>query len=223
MFQPIKNEKLSEKIVREIMEQIKSGEIKPGDKLPTEMELSDALGVSRGILREALTVLQARNYIIRKPKEGTFVNLGVKKVVESAAGISLKEATYMDLIEMRECIEQREVEKIIETADDKEIEELAELMNETISPTNSGSVDYYFHYRMAELSRNIMFVNFIDTYYDVINELTEMTTKKSERIEEIYQEHQEILNAIVARDKEAAKMAVIKHLQNVKKNIKGIQ
>ncbi|RRD95147.1 FadR family transcriptional regulator [Clostridiales bacterium COT073_COT-073] len=221
-FKPILNERLSDKVVDVIMERIRSGDLKPGDKLPSEPELADILGVSRGILREALTVLQARNYVIRKPKEGTLINPDINKILEESSGISLKEATYLDLLEMRECIEQREVEKIIDSATDQEIMELRQLVQAKENENNPGTVDYYFHYRLAELSRNAIFTNFIDKYYDVFDELVTRTMVKSERKEEIYHEHMQIVDAIEARDKKKAKTAIINHLTRVRQNIKGI-
>lgn len=222
-FKPITNERLSDKVVGAIMQQIESGELRPGDKLPTEPELAEELGVSRGILREALTVLQARNFIIRKPKEGTFVNDSVDSLLDNKAGISLKEATYLDLLEMRACIEQRVVEKIIDVVNDDIIRELTELVNTTDPGDKPNSPDYYFHYRLAELSKNAMFVNFIDTYYDVIDELTMVTIKKSTRREEIRREHMSIVDAIARKDKQSAKDAVVAHLTIVKENIRGIR
>lgn len=221
-FTPITNERLSDKVVRVIMEQIQSGDLKPGDKLPNELDLAEELGVSRGILREALTILQARNYVCRKQKEGTFVNVDILNILNSKKGISLKEATYIDILEMRECIEQREVEKIIDLATDEQIADLYNLLIEG-KEKGSGSIDYYFHYRLAELSQNAMFINFIDTYYDVIDELTQQTTKRNSRREEIYKEHMAIIKALEKRDKDMAKIAVLSHLEMVKEHIKGIE
>lgn len=221
-FTPITNERLSDKVVRVIMEQIQSGDLKPGDKLPNELDLAEELGVSRGILREALTILQARNYVCRKQKEGTFVNVDILNILNSKKGISLKEATYIDILEMRECIEQKEVEKIIELATDEQIADLYNLLIEG-KEKGSGSIDYYFHYRLAELSQNAMFINFIDTYYDVIDELTQQTTKRNSRREEIYKEHMAIIKALEKRDKDMAKIAVLSHLEMVKEHIKGIE
>ena len=222
-FAPIENERLSDKVVRVIMEQIKAGTIKPGEKLPNEFELADELCVSRGILREALTVLQARNYIIRKPKEGTFINPAIMDVMNNSVGITLKEGTYSDLIEMRICLEQRIVEKIINTASDEEIEELFDLISVTNGKKGYRSIDHYFHYRLAELSHNAMFVNFIDSYYDVIHEVASHTTKSVQRRKEIYKEHSEIIKALQERDIEKAKLAVVNHLNIVLKNIKEMQ
>jgi len=222
-FSPIANERLSDKVVRVIMEQIKDGTIKPGDKLPNELELAEELCVSRGILREALTILQARDYICRKPKDGTFVNPDVLDIMNNTIGITLKEATYNDLIEMRECLEKKTVEKIIDSASDEEIAELFDLVSITEKKKGSRSIDYYFHYRLAELSHNAMFVNFIDTYYDVIDELTTQTTKKVQRKEEIVKEHLAIVEALQQRDKKKAKAAVIQHLEMVLQHVKVIE
>lgn len=218
-FTPVSNERLSDKVVQVIMDQIHDGSLKPGDKLPNEHDLSEELGVSRGILREALTILQARNYILRKQKEGTFVNPDIMDILHSQGGISLKEATYLDMLEMRECIEQRAVEKIIDTAKDTQIEELYGLIEADPRQKKEDTIDYYFHYRLAELSQNAMFVNFIDTYYDVIDELSKKTKKISTRRAEIDQEHREIVDALYKRDKQKAKAAVVAHLRKVKGHI----
>ncbi|HCD43050.1 MAG TPA: hypothetical protein DEQ64_04835 [Lachnoclostridium sp.] len=220
-FAPIENERLSDKVVRVIMKQIKDGTLKPGDKLPNELDLADEFCVSRGILREALTILQARNYICRKPKEGTFVNPNISEILNVSAGITLKEGTYSDLIEMRICLEQRTVEKIIETASDEEIAELYDLISETDKKKGARSIDHYFHYRLAELSHNAIFMNFIDSYYDIIDEVVTHTTKNTNRRQEIYKEHCEIIQALKERDKEKAKAAVVSHLENVLQNIKN--
>lgn len=220
-FTPIKNEKLSDKVVRAIMDQIKDGTLKPGDKLSNELDLSDELGVSRGVLREALTILQARNYIRRKPKEGTIVNPNIMDVLNRSPVIALKEGTYTDLIEMRICLEQRIVEKIIDMASDEEIDELFDLISDIENNNNTRSIDHYFHYYLAELSHNALFINFIDSYYDVIDEVTEKTTKNEHRKEEIYQEHLNIVQALKERNKEKARNAVVEHLNAVLIHVKS--
>lgn len=222
-FTPIENERLSDKVVRAIMNQIKEGVLKPGDKLPNELELSEALGVSRGILREALTILQARNYIYRKPKDGTFINPNALDIINNPGDITLKEGTYSDLIEMRICLEQRIVEKIIDTASDEEIAELFDLVSVTEQKKGLRTIDHYFHYHLAELSHNAMFVNFIDSYYDVIDEVASKTTKSNSRLQEIYEEHLAIVQALKDRDKERAKTQVVQHLQTVLEHVKSTE
>ena len=218
-FSSIKNERLSDKVVRIIIEKIKSGELGPGDKLPPEQELAESLGISRGILREALTVLQARNYILRKPREGTIINDTSGLVLDGFMGMSLEKASYLDLLELRECIEQRSVEKVIDFATEEEVEELKSLAVFSDRSKRKKTPDYYFHYRLAQLSRNIMFINLIDMYYDVIDALTSHTIKEENRREEITKEHLLIVAAVEKRDKKAARGAVLYHLKKVRENI----
>ncbi len=80
------------------------------------------------------------------------------------------------------------------------------------------SLDYYFHYRLAELSGNIVFVNFIDTYYDIIDELKTRSSKQKNRIAQINEEHKRILEAIQKRDSEKARQLMHYHLQKVKEH-----
>ena len=72
-FQPIKTKKIYEEIMEQIRQMIAQGDLKPGDKLPSERELADTLGVSRTSVREALTALGALGIIDVKSGEGTFI------------------------------------------------------------------------------------------------------------------------------------------------------
>lgn len=73
LMTPIKNESLVQTVINRITDAIISGELKPGDKLPTEVELMATLGVSRNTVREAIRTMIAYGVVeIRRP-EGTFV------------------------------------------------------------------------------------------------------------------------------------------------------
>lgn len=218
-FSTISNERLSDKIIAQIMDNIKSGELKPGTRLPSEPELAFNLGVSRGILREALNILRTEGIIYRKPKEGTFIAPNVLEIISGSWEVSIKEATYLDLIEVRECFEPKVVEKIIKLASDEEIDNLMNLLENGIDGDVSHSLDYYFHYKLAELSQNVVFVNFIDTYYDIIDEVKNLTIKKEKRLSQINDEHKRIVEAIRERDVQKAKAQMRYHLQKVREDV----
>lgn len=218
-FSSITNERLSDKVINQIMENIKNGELKPGTRLPSEPELAFDFGVSRGILREALTILQAKGIVYRKPKEGTFIASDVLETISGSWEISVKEATYLDLIEVRECFEPRVVEKVIKLAGNEEIKELMDLVEGKTETSKGDSLDYYFHYKLAELSRNVVFANFIDTYYDIIDEFKLKSNLQKNRTEEINKEHREIVEAIMERDIKKARDKMCYHLQKVKESV----
>lgn len=220
---PIRSDRLSDKIVNEIIKMIRDGSLKAGDKLPNEGLLSEGFGVSRGILREALTQLQSQGYIRRKPKDGTYIQDNVQNLLmNESVNEVIKKATYSDLLDFRETLELKMVERVIERASDEEIEELFDRLGVADSEEIQHNMDHYFHYKLAQASRNIFFMNFIDTYYDLITEIANKSHRDQVRRDQIAEEHLAIAQAIANRDKEAAKKAVLHHMKMVDKKIESM-
>ena len=221
MFKPVKSQNLSEVVVNEIISLMEKGELKPGDKLPAENIFAEQLGVSRGILREALTILQFQGFISRKPKDGTYIReLEEYERASTSVIESLKNATYMDLIELREALELRTVELAVERGKDSDIQAIVDYIN-SVNPEdkNYSIIDYNFHLKIAELTKNLLLSNFIESYYDLIRELGEKSNKNIERRQEIIKEHKALITAIADRNKDAAREALSFHLRKVRATI----
>ena len=221
MFKQVKSQNLSEVVVNEIISLMEIGQLKPGDKLPAENIFAEQLGVSRGILREALTILQFQGFISRKPKDGTYIReLEEYEKASTSVIESLKNATYMDLIELREALELRTVELAVERGKDSDIQAIVDYIN-SVNPEdkNYSIIDYNFHLKIAELSKNLLLSNFIESYYDLIRELGEKSNKNIERRQEIIKEHKALIIAIAERNKEAAREALSFHLRKVRDTI----
>ncbi len=220
-FEKIQSENLSNRVASQLINSIEEGTLKPGDKLPSETELAVELGISRGILREALTILQFQGFISRKPKDGTYIRkIDVEKISANSMTESLKMATYLDLIEMREALEVKAIELTILRAKDEEIKEVKDYLESIdINDENYNISDYNFHQKLAELSENTLLVNFIDNYYGLIKELAEKSNRNLERKREILVEHKAIIDAILLRDQKLAKEMLIHHLSNARENV----
>ena len=224
-FKTVKSVNLSDQVAQDIIMMVENGELKPGDKLPTETVLAEKLGISRGILREALMILQYKGYISRKPKDGTYIReLPESNSINDSLINSFKQATYKDLIEMREALEQKIVELAVKNATDRDIEEVEAFLESIDSNGEKNSMsDHDFHLRLAQLSKNILLTNFIDIYYDLICELGESSFKNNEkRKAEVLEEHKKIISAIKARNVEEAKKEILRHLNMVKKSLDSI-
>jgi GntR family transcriptional repressor for pyruvate dehydrogenase complex len=220
---PVRNDRLSDKIVNQIINMMRDGSLKAGDKLPNEALLSEQFGVSRGILREALTQLQAQGYIRRKPKDGTYIQDNIQgKLMNESVNEVLRKATYSDLLDFRETLELKMVERVIERASDEEIEELFDGLGIAGNEEIQHNMDHYFHYKLAQASRNIFFMNFIDTYYDLITEIADKSHRDQVRRNQIAEEHIAIAKAIANRDKAAAKQAVLHHMSMVDKKVESM-
>lgn len=223
VFNRIHTENKSERVVNHIMQLIEDHELNPGDKLPPENEFAESLGVSRGVLREALTILQFKGFISRKPKDGTYIReIAIKQIAAESMIESLKKSTYIDLLELREALELKSVELAISRAKDDEILEVKSYLEEVnVSEPNYNVTDYNFHLKIAEMSKNILLINFIDNYYELIHEMGEKSNANLQRRKEILEEHKEVIDAILNRDLNKAKKALSYHLGKVKENVVG--
>ncbi|MGD9343686.1 MAG: GntR family transcriptional regulator, partial [Desulfuromonadales bacterium] len=73
VLEPIRPKKISEEIVSQIKQLISKGDLKPGDRIPSERELATMLGVSRPSVREAIMVLEAMGFVESRQGGGTYV------------------------------------------------------------------------------------------------------------------------------------------------------
>lgn len=218
-FRPIRNDRLSDKAAQQMVQLIRTGELPIGTRLPNESDLANRLGVSRGVLREALTLLQAQGYISRAPREGTIVLRVNGLEIGTQLANQLRSAQYRELLEFREVMECRVVCNVIRLASDADLDVLQKLLDGAPDGTPPESPDYYFHYHLAELSGNSLFAIFIDMYYDLIHEMAMVSSRDKKRVAARHQEHQRILDAILKRDDRKAVAAVKSHLRHASKAI----
>lgn len=216
-YRPLESKRRSEKIAEKIMEMIETGVLKPGDKLPSEPEFAKQLGISRGILREGLAQLKAQGIISRKPKDGTYIlpfqtpETGIEKTTRQA----IKVSSFRSIMEMRDAIEQKAAVLVIERASEEELEELREIVLQSSQPVGADDLDYYFHYRLVELSGNVIFMGIVDSYFGEIREIRDKNLNKAKNKDEVLREHLAIVDALCRRDKGAAVQAVETHMNRI--------
>ncbi len=216
-FQPIQDQRLSDRIAEQFTRAMREGELTVGTRLPPEAQLAEQLGVSRGILREALTILEARGHLSRTPKGGTVITSVIGDDLARTLSKQLRQATYRDLLEFREVMEYRAVENIVRIATDEQLQSLEELLQD--EQQQVSQIDRYFHYQLAVLSGNSLFSSFVDTYYELIREIKVKSLQTKERKAAIRREHLAILNALKARNAELARECVRLHLNAVRRSV----
>src|SRR5439155_1183121 len=107
LFQPVRRSRVSTDIVRQIQDLIAAEHLQPGDRLPGERELADALSVSRQSVREALRVLDYLGVVVVRPGEGTFVATTPPAPVDASLYSLLSERSFLlDLLEARRILEE---------------------------------------------------------------------------------------------------------------------
>ena len=183
---PVSSKSVVQIIIDRLTGAIIEGELKPGDKIPTEPELAEELQVGRNSVREAIRILVAYGVLeIRRP-EGTFVCNGFSTQIINPMiyqVILQKEGSYDDLIGLRKIIEngimtllmeQRMSEsyKAISKSCDKL---LKELKREPEDVEKILEADIEFHKKVAEATENSL----VMVVHDVIIQLTRASRKKT--------------------------------------------
>ncbi len=216
-FRPLENKCRSEQVAERIIKMIQEGELHEGDKLPNEPEFARQLGISRGILREGLAQLKAQGVISRKPKDGTYIlplKDGKADLTETTLRV-LKTSSFRSIMEMRDAIEQKAAVLAVDRATDEELEELREIVLKGEQHTGEDDLDYYFHYRLVELSGNSIFMGIVNTYFEEIREIRDRNLNDRQRRAEVQEEHLAIIDAICRRDRVGAVIAVENHMKRI--------
>lgn len=216
-FHPIDNKCRSEQVAERILRMIEEGQLHEGDKLPSEPEFAKQLGISRGILREGLAQLKAQGIISRKPKDGTYILPleSSKDDLTRSTRRMIQASSFRNIMEMRDAIEQKAAVLAVDRATDEELEELREIVLKGEQHNGEDDLDYYFHYRLVELSGNSIFMGIVNTYFEEIREIRNQNLNEPGHRLQVQKEHLAIIDAICRRDRIGAVVAVEDHMKRI--------
>lgn len=229
-LKPIKTKKIYEEIVDQIRQLLIDGQIKPGDKLPSERELIESFKVSRSSIREALSALEMMGILEVRTGEGTFIrHIRPESMMASLAwSLYLDKGSILEMLEVRKMIEVQAVGYAAERATEREINQLSETLDKMKNNLeNMGSIsekaDMMFHYTIAVATHNKITIKLMDTISDNLQHLIHATRPKlyegKYTPELLYNEHEKIYNAIRSKDSEEAQRQMIEHLNGVENEI----
>lgn len=224
MFETIENKKISQIVIEQIQGMIMRGELKDGDKLPPERELTQTLNIGRPALREALKALEVIGVIESRHGQGNFVVNNTENSVFKPLSLSFKlsNGNIEEILELRRLIEDYTVKQAAILSDEKEVERLREIHNAMINAETTEQKSQYdkqFHYEIAKISKNILINSLLEStsylFDSFINKTVRMSFFGEDSIDKIYEEHLRIIEAIEKHDdKEAAKRMQI-HMNNI--------
>lgn len=205
----LKKESVLQSVINRLTDAIKSGELKPGDKMPSEVELAEAFGVARSSVREAIKILSYLGVLESRRSEGTFVCSGFSEsmIDPMVYGIYLNQDSVENLMELREMTETGMMRIAIAHHSESELRELEQILRkmEEAPKDRKDPVkaffreDDRFHDKIAEMGKNPMAdkINRIvrsltyDLRYKTVSEMI-----ASGRTEELIEAHRRLLEAI---------------------------
>ena len=226
-FQRIHSEKLSWSVVRQIELLILRGILRPGERLPSERELSEKLGVSRPSLREAVADLQERGLLATRAGAGIYV----ADVLGSAFSPSLiklfaahNEAVF-DYIAFRRDMESLAAERATRLASDTDLKVVdiifrkMEAAHTKRNPSDEARLDAEFHLSIIEASHNVIMLHMMRSMFELLREGVfynrQIMFRQRTTRDVLLDQHRAINDALQARDPVAARAAVEAHLNYV--------
>jgi GntR family transcriptional repressor for pyruvate dehydrogenase complex len=224
-FAVVDRSTLPEAIASRLLDLIRAERLRPGDKLPAERELAAAMHVSRPVLREALRALAIMKVVEIRQGAGTYITaLEPQQLVAHLDFVFSKDPVALaQVIETRRIVEVGNARLAAErmTADRlAQLEDLLERLRGTVGdPDAFSTLDIAFHDAVGEAAGNFLLAQFmaiINTLGKVSREHTGALRAARERA---LGDHVAILDALRARDADAAAEAMGRHLDHVEASL----
>ncbi|MEW4412663.1 FadR/GntR family transcriptional regulator [Clostridium sp. AN503] len=212
----MENKTLAEQTAQRLMEEIRRRQYVPGDKLPTETELSESLGVGRNTVREAVRILVSRNVITVRQGAGTFIS-EKQGVVDDPFGFSLvsdRRKLTKELIQIRTILEPPIAALAAQNAYPHEIERLECILHEIEDLIEQkqpyADKDVEFHVQIGMCTHNDVISNLLPVIGNGISIFA--SEVREPEYKQTVASHRAIFDAIKNRKGVEAQQAMYFHL-----------
>lgn len=214
----------SERVAERLVSLISSGNIAPGDKLPSENELSKALQVSRPVVREALRGLAMMGIVASRQGGGCYVtDLTPQRLMAPLSfALSLQDYNIDSLFRAREVIDTGIAADAARNATAEQVTTLKELVEAGYKlvddPIGFRVMDAEFHALVATAAKNDFLEKVCSSLYSLAIEQRRKASGKPGVLLRSAADHAEIVAAIEAKDPDAASAAMGRHVENIRKS-----
>lgn len=218
-FETISRDKVYHTVVKQLERHITEN-LKPGDLLPSERQLAERLGVSRGSVRDAIRTMQAMGRL--EPRQG--IGTVVCQPEASSSGrladaLRDKRQLVAELIDVRRMIEPHLVARAALRASEDELKEMEEILDRQDAKVRRGELaveeDSEFHYSIALACNNSAVLKVVDVLMELLRDARRDSFRGKGRQEKSLAGHRQILLALRRRDPKAAESAMDRHLQEI--------
>ncbi len=208
----------SQKVYDYIEGLIISGEIQPGERLPSEARLGEILDVSRVSVRAGIEKLSAIGLVRKKKGGGTYVHKPKNDNYLSVFTPTLLHNTdYLELMEIRRALDSLSVQLCAQHIDEKGLRRLwkiVERMAHSEDADDFFELDKKFHLIIAKYSENRFLYNIHLIIWDVLEKRLR-TTYDEVATDERINEHRRIYHAIANQDEDLARVYTVHHLEKI--------
>jgi GntR family transcriptional regulator, transcriptional repressor for pyruvate dehydrogenase complex len=224
---PRRTRNLADDLVESLGDRIRDGRLPPGEKLPTEAEIMAGFGISRTVVREALSKLQAGGQVRTRHGIGTFVVGPGGAAPFRIAPEQL--ATLHDVIAMLELrigVETEAASLAAQRRSEANLREMRAALDDFTAAVRAGrdavAADFRFHLEVARATQNPHYAELLAALGASmiprarLDAPVALTDERREYLHRVHGEHESVFDAISAQDSEAARAAMRTHLANSK-------
>ena len=226
----IRNASAPEGVVKQILKNLETGIMKPGEKLPTQEKLAERFGVGRSSIREATNALAIMGYLKIIQGKGTFISekLPVDNSLETSDNDFLSDANLFNLVEIREVLECYVVQKAAERADNKHLALLSKAIKNlekcAIERDKFLIEDLNFHMAIADAANLPEVGKIVEVIHTEINKILSVvfTTSKPEAVLEAIESAKMVYTFIVSGEGKQAARCMRNHLDTSANALKNV-
>ncbi len=210
---------LSQAVAEDLLALVRSGEFRPGERLPTERGLMEMFGVGRNTIREAVQVLASRGILDVRPGRGTTVReINSHEVIDQAAiSALLADRSVDDLYDFRRLVEVEATALAAARATPEQFAAIeqrwSDLEHAYKERLPSFEQDVNFHRAVVEAGNNVVFSIVLNAVEDLLLATRKETQHVGRAVTLARTQHRAIVDAIRARDPEAARAAMTEHVE----------
>jgi GntR family transcriptional regulator, transcriptional repressor for pyruvate dehydrogenase complex len=222
---PIRRVKLYEEVAARIRSLIASGELGPGQALPSERKLAEQFRVGRTVVREAIRQLEVSGLVESRHGGGNYVReVTVEHLVAPIATV-LNGMVHLreELVDARLLFEPQMARAAAARAtpeDLRGLEDIIRRQEERVANGRSGAEeDAEFHDLLARATRNTVVERIMEVIDGLLEDSQARLFRSVERSEISLEGNRRILEAVVRHDQEAAQEAMVEHLEDIARNL----
>lgn len=224
----IKRISLSDAVTDRIISQIQDGRYRAGDRLPTERELAEQLGVGRTSVREGLRFLEKLGVLEIRQGMGTVVrSLSLGEVFEHLVPvqtiIELPDRDVRDIMHVRRVLEAESAQLAAQHATDRQLGRLEELLHGMAAslekPRDYLEMDLEFHVVVAEAASNPVLAQLVNLIRDIYTRYFEIVLRDPEMNKTSLGFHRQLYTALRDHDADAARQHILAHLSQAERDV----
>jgi GntR family transcriptional repressor for pyruvate dehydrogenase complex len=229
MFEQLQHKRIYEEVVDIIVQRIRSGALKVGQKLPPERELAEEMRVSRTSLREALRSLESMGYIYSVTGGGNYVNsVSIENVLSPLSAMVAQDHKFAaDIIDVRLHLEVHMASLAAKNATKQQIAQIyssiLDMQSEIEQGGNGIRSDNQFHLEIARASQNRAFALILELVGELMAESRKATLDIPGQPAKTIEDHIVIFEAVRNGDYKKAAAAMEEHLTKAQKKKKKKQ